>query len=193
MPFNSQFTPTDGLLNTSAFPTQPASEEAARQQFMDLFNLLLGNDNFLDSALADFMNYCYVRSSVNISLADSTYTAIPLDTNAKDPKDMHSTTINNTHITILESGNYAINGIIVYASSATGRREAYIKLNGGDDIAGSSVPATGSNQGVIVSTIRYLDAGDYIELIGLQTSTTPLNALTTFGYAPSLSAQRIGG
>lgn len=32
------FSPATGLLDTSAYPTQPTTEAAARQQFMDLFN-----------------------------------------------------------------------------------------------------------------------------------------------------------
>lgn len=40
-----QFTPPTGLLDTTAYPTTPASETAARQQFMDLFNQLLNEIN----------------------------------------------------------------------------------------------------------------------------------------------------
>ena len=151
------------------------------------------NVDLFGSQLASFMNYCYARSSVSISLADSAYTAIPLNTNMNDPQNMHSATTNNTRIIIPKSGNYAINGIIVFASNSTGRREACIRLNGGDYIAVNSAPADNANQGVTVSAIQYLNAGDYIELCGLQTSGAALNALIYYNCAPSVSVQRIGG
>lgn len=151
------------------------------------------NVDLFGSQLAAFMNYCYARSSVDINLPNATYVDIPLNTNMNDPQNMHSITVNNTRITIPKSGNYAIVGIVVFAADTTGRREIQIRLNGGEYIAGTAAPATNTNQGIIASTIRYLNAGDYIELMALQSSTKSLKALTFYNYAPSLSVQRIGG
>ena len=45
IPGGFQFTPATGLSDTSAYPTTPANEAAARQQFMDLFYQILNEIN----------------------------------------------------------------------------------------------------------------------------------------------------
>ena len=46
---NFSFNPTDGLQNTSIFPSNPATEAAAREQFMTLFNQLKDYVNILNN------------------------------------------------------------------------------------------------------------------------------------------------
>ena len=49
MPFN--FNPIDGLLNIDIFPSSPANETAARQQFMLLFNQIKDKLNIIEEQL----------------------------------------------------------------------------------------------------------------------------------------------
>lgn len=52
MPFTrAAYTPTDGLKNTTSFPTNPADETAARKQFQDVFDQIKDDVNVLEGEL----------------------------------------------------------------------------------------------------------------------------------------------
>ncbi len=99
-----------------------------------------------------------------------------------DPSSMHSTSTNNTRITVPVAGNYIATGFIRY-TDGTGGGMAGIYKNGSTYAESWTVTGTGIGfrLGITVSTFLTLAANDYIELMGYQstggsTPNTPTSA-----------------
>ena len=120
-----------------------------------------------------------VRTAVQ-SLAHNTLTALAFTAaDVWDTDAFHSTTTNNTRITVPTGlgGKYHIIGSATFAAGAESTRLMTIRLNGAIEIARLQV-TNGLGGGAFAGSlpIMYaLSAGDYIELICYQFSGVALN------------------
>lgn len=122
-------------------------------------------------------DYVLAYHSTNQSIADSTLTAVALDSEVVDSNGLHSTVTNNSRLTIVTAGVYWIFGQMSWANNATGFRQALLRLNGSTLVAEDIVPV---NSGSVQTTHnvfqkRVLAVGDYIELVAGHNSGAGLN------------------
>ena len=112
-------------------------------------------------------------ASSTTSLTNNTWTAINFNTEAFDSNAFHSTSTNNSRITIPsgKGGKYLLTAIATFNSgSATGSRYSQFYINGAS-VDGSfiSIGATGSSLPAgTLSTTFDLAVGDYVELYQFQ-------------------------
>ena len=123
-----------------------------------------------------------VRTAVQ-SLAHNTSTALAFTAADEwDTDSFHSTTVNNTRITVPAGlgGKYHMVGTMDFAAGTASQRGTVIRLNGTTDIAGSNINSVGVNgHNSPVPIVYRLAAGDYIELFGFQSSGVALNITGT--------------
>ena len=119
-----------------------------------------------------------VRTAVQ-SLATSTFSALAFTAADEwDTDSFHSTTVNNTRITVPTGlgGIYHMIGNLTYDLGTASQRYFSIKLNGSPDLAASNINTVGTNGHVNTVSVMYrLAAGDYIELSCFQSSGVALN------------------
>jgi hypothetical protein len=97
----------------------------------------------------------------------------------------HDNATNNSRLVAAESGLYAITGHITWAPDATGVRFADIRKNanavqtGGTELEQVTIGAAsaGLSTRILVYVEATLDAGDYVEMFGQQTSGGTLSAI----------------
>lgn len=82
-----------------------------------------------------------------------------------DTDNLHSDSVNPSRITITSAtaGKWLLTGIIMFPDSQS-ERFARILMNGLNIATASTHISSGINQGMLVTTIRGLSAGDYIEM-----------------------------
>jgi hypothetical protein len=117
---------------------------------------------------------CRLTSSVNPTIAASTYTALSWDGEAFDTDGFHSTSTNTSRITIPagKAGKYLIQGLVDFDNNATGVRQAIIRLNNTTDEFANIIPPSTTYPSGEISGILDLTVGDYVELWVIQTTTT---------------------
>jgi hypothetical protein len=129
-------------------------------------------------------------SSVNVSIADSTYTDMPWDSEVFDTVNVHSTSSATDRITIPSDGYYCFGARIHWATSAAGHRVVYITLNDPSPPTATAfmeqsveIPAAHYNNRVNcrLSGIRHFDADDVLRVAVYQTTGGPLNVTCTAG------------
>lgn len=134
---------------------------------------------------------CRVTNSADISINNTTATALTFNTETHDDGGMHSTTSNTSRVTVPSGGDgwYVITGNVEFKNNATGQRAIAILLNGTSNIATQrAVSASSStNTQLSVATQYPLAAGDYIELTAYQSSGGALDVVAT-GGSPVLTA-----
>jgi hypothetical protein len=116
------------------------------------------------------------------SILDGASTAVALTaTDDFDSNSMHSTSVNNTRVTIPAGGDgvYLVGHGEEWAGNATGSRAGTIKLNGSTDITGTEIRVANAGGSTAVrsaaATAYQFSAADYIELYVLQNSGGSLN------------------
>jgi len=120
------------------------------------------------------------------SLANSTWTALTMDTEQIDSRSAHSTSSNTSRWTTPTgmTGWYTVGGIYAAAANVTGFRAVRIQVNG-TAVRGTSiyVPNNGSNETGVPTPVRdiFLNAGDYVEVAGWQSSGGALNSYIAGG------------
>jgi hypothetical protein len=133
---------------------------------------------------------CYAYQS----LTHNTWAPITLDAEVYDivqsgDTTSHDLSTDNSRIYVRTSGKYELSGQVQVASNATGYRAAQIRLNAAGSSAGGSglaVNYQGAISGVstsvnVIPVEASLNAGDYIELFGLQNSGGALNTVGGLG------------
>lgn len=136
-----------------------------------------------------------VYHSVNQSIPNATYQPLAFDSEHADIDGCHDTVTNNSRITIQTPGVYFLSGAITFALNGTGERQIAIRLNGSTQIAkNGEVQASASYWcHLTIATAYWLNAGDYVELLGMQSSGAALDVLAqNSGGTPHLSAVRVG-
>ena len=126
--------------------------------------------------------------TVTQSTANNTWTAIALDQEQTDTYGGHTTTTNTSRYTAQVAGWYTVCGVSVWGANATGSRGSRLHVNGAT-IQGSTgliaTVTTGSLTGITSATRAvFLNAGDYVELAGYQSSGGNLST----GVATDLSS-----
>jgi hypothetical protein len=123
---------------------------------------------------------CSLTKSATQSTANDTFTSITFDSEEFDTDAYHSTSTNNSRITIPTGlgGKYRINGVLSWLNNATGIRRVRLVKNGTTNINLVSMNNNGSSTVVTATTfslILDLVATDYIEVQALQGSGSSLN------------------
>lgn len=138
---------------------------------------------------------CRVFNNATQSIADTTVTAIAWNSESFDVGAMHDTVTNNTRVTVPVGGDglYLVTGQYGFAANATGYRQMTIRKNGATTVASSLLPAVSATNGVgqNVSTLLTLVAGDYVEVIVVQTSGGPLAGGSTTDDVAWLAAVKL--
>lgn len=132
------------------------------------------------------------RTSVQ-SITDSTATAISFDVEDFDSGNLYITVTQPTRLTAPSQGLYMITGSVAFAGSGAGVRQIYIKKNGSTRIAtggAAGVAGTFSNNGS-VATVAFMNAGDYAELVVVQTSGGNLDVLSSENYSPVFTMAKV--
>ena len=113
-------------------------------------------------------------------LTSGTWTSISMDATTVDSYGMHSNSSNNSRATAINAGWYWPSGAVAFAASATGTRGARFAVNG-TAVPGTAqfLPPTASGSLAVaaVSIPLFLNAGDYVEIQGVQNSGGSLNTL----------------
>lgn len=175
------------LNSIGSFPWTPGSGEMAiwpngNQLFVkDSTNKVMPIGPYLPAV-------CRVVKTTNQSIGNGGGGAfITWDSEIYDPYTMHNNVTNNSRITVPYSGYYMIEAELVYAANGSGLRMAIICVNGAE--TGRTTISNATVNAPTVPTIaifRYLNANDYVEVLGWQNSGGSLNVLysdtpSTFG------------
>lgn len=139
---------------------------------------------------------CHVERTTAQSPASGAPTAVLFDSEVQDPFGMHSPGTNPNRVTVPVPGWYALSGNLGWAASAVGLRDALFFKNGTTYLRGDSRSAAGYGAVIMnhpVQMTAWLDAGDYIELVGVQTSGGALDMNANATLRASLSVVRLPG
>lgn len=127
------------------------------------------------------------RRTTSQTLANSTFTTIALDAEDIDEGGWHSTTVNNSRVTVASVGDYSVAAVLEFFPHATGSRFLYVYVNTTLKLRVNCAANTGSQTTILhVSDILTLSAGDYVEMKGFQSSGGNLNAGGSPAYSSSL-------
>jgi hypothetical protein len=121
--------------------------------------------------------YFSATKSGNQSISNTTSTKVTFDTFTNNSHGAWDGT-NNRYV-VKTAGPFNIAGTIGWAANATGFRQVGYSINGGTVEVANMVPSVGAGDATInafAATTAYLNAGDYIELYGYQSSGASLNA-----------------
>ncbi len=139
------------------------------------------------------VNTARVTHDTNIVITKDTWTVVPFNTETFDTHALHSTTTNNSRLTIVNAGYYHIQGGVSWdEDTAMTMRGVGIKLNGATWLAldySNSIGEDTVNKNNTIATIYHLDADDYVELFVLHKDQSGGGhyLLCPGGYAPWFS------
>jgi hypothetical protein len=135
------------------------------------------------NTLRDAINFwaspprCYAYATAAQTLTTGVDTALNLPAELYDvvqsgDTPMHDNVTNNTRLTIRTAGTYEVGGAIRFSSNGTGVRIASVRLNGTTWIVrNQQSPLASFSTDCATPVVPYvLAVGDYIELVGTQTS-----------------------
>ena len=134
-----------------------------------------------------------VHNSAIQTIPNNADTALTFDSERYDNGGLHSTTINPSRLTAQKAGKYLIWGCWCLWPSATGKRFAYLRVNGATRIA--TCGAMGSADIVFTDTISalyHLAVGDYVELVLVQFSGGDLISDVSWNMYPEFAMQWVG-
>lgn len=123
---------------------------------------------------------CNATQATLQAIATATWTSVSLDSTTVDSYGGHSNSTNNSRYTAQVAGWYVVNGSVCWAANATGWRGARTAKNG-TAVVGSATEIQANTIAAALTTIAtasvivYLNAGDYVETQGYQTSGANLN------------------
>lgn len=124
------------------------------------------------------------------NILNNAWTAISLDTTQVDSYSGHSNSVNNSRYTAQVAGYYSVCGVTCWTANATGVRASRIHVNG-SVIQGTCqmFNTSSTNTTGVCTPLRtlYLNAGDYVEVAGYNSSGLASPGLAT-GTAPDLSS-----
>lgn len=126
-----------------------------------------------------------------ISLTHNTGTVVSLNSEYYDTDGMHSTSTDNSRLTVVTPGVYIVTFVCAFAGNVDGDRQALIRKNGVDYLGGNEKKALSSASlecGMAVTIQEYFEEDEFIEAVVQQDSGVSLNLLAA-RYSPILSAQ----
>lgn len=133
---------------------------------------------------------CQAYHNAAISIPDEDGTVVTLNSERYDSDSMHSTVTNTSRLTFNTSGIYIVTFVCAFAGNTTGDRQALLRVNGSEFIAGhekKALSSAGLECGMQVTAVEFFCEDDYVEAVVKQDSTGALNLLAT-RYSPILSA-----
>jgi hypothetical protein len=140
---------------------------------------------FFNTNIRDTSNFllnipvCNAIQATAQTVSNSLWTPLTLDSTVVDSYGGHSNSVSNSRYTAQISGWYLVTASSCWISNATGWRGIRILKNGSTAIAGSGTEVAANGSGVTAigtpSVIVYLNAGDYVEGEGYQTTGSTLN------------------
>lgn len=135
---------------------------------------------------------CRACHASDQTLPNAAWTALALDRSLFDTDAMHSLTTNSSRITCRTGGAYLLCGHLLFSASSSGKRGIALRLNGSVQIARAGLfPADADDFGLSAATVCWMDAGDYIELLGYQSSGASLAVKAAARFSPDLAAVRL--
>jgi hypothetical protein len=139
---------------------------------------------------------CALWKNASQSLANATPTIITYDSEFFDTDGFHDNSTNPSRITIPAGlgGKYQINATVLFVSNGAGVRFVnFIKNNSLYGQGQGTNAVNGFDQPVTASTILQLNAGDYFEISGYQSSGGSLNVYGNgVSYTSQLTVQFLG-
>jgi parallel beta-helix repeat protein len=124
-----------------------------------------------------------------VSTANTTWTAVTLNSERWDTRSLHSTSSNTERLTAPVAGHYEGKAYVAFAASAGGTaRQVRIRLNGTTTIAQASAPPLGAGNAVfvIVPFSYQLAAADYVHAEAWQDSGGALDVAVSGNVSPEL-------
>lgn len=121
-----------------------------------------------------------VISSAATSIPNGVATAIAFNSTNYDDFNWHSTSTNNTRITVDYNGKLQINGRVSFTTSQNGVYTSMIYKNGSEITRSSYGLATTSNPTIEISDVIDVSANDYVELYGQHNVGVSLNTNTSY-------------
>jgi hypothetical protein len=133
---------------------------------------------------------CRVFASASQSISNATDTKIAFANESFDTSAFHSTTVNNTRITIPTglAGYYRVTANIGFLNNALGRRIFAIALNGGNVSQAELTPTASVVPAGSITDTYLLNVGVYIEVNVFQTSGGALNTSGSIGERLKLAS-----
>lgn len=122
---------------------------------------------------------CSLTKSATQSIADSTFGAISFNGETYDTSTYHDNATNNTRITVPTTGYYRFTGSVAWATIAGPANFISTLYKNGSEIVPSRSrlnQATGADVVLKAFHDLLLTAGDYVELMGRQTTGGAVNA-----------------
>lgn len=150
-----------------------------------------GQLGFAASSGGATFNQVRMRHSTGVTLTNSTDTAIPFDTDVNSNSFMHSTSSNNTRLTIPNTSVCIIEGTVGTDTPGDTQHKLKIRLNGTTTIAQhafQSSPQGTRAYDIPVQAIRQFTASDYVELVWNNGSGSNLTTHTNSEFSPIFSA-----
>jgi hypothetical protein len=134
-----------------------------------------------------------IYNATGLTITNNTDTLLTFDTERYDVLAMHDAS-NSGRLTAPLAGVYLITATAAWTANATGTRRLIIYVNGSTAIAStnnltSSASVTTRQS---VSTLYYLNIGDYVTVNGFQTSGGDLDVVAAGNYSPEFAAQWVG-
>lgn len=145
------------------------------------------------SKITDFTIACRVYNNAAFTHnSTGNYLAITFNAERRDAFAMHSTITNTSRITIRVSGWYLVTGHAVFDGNATGIRRLALRVDGSTYIAATNHVAASASEGsyLTVSTLYYLAADSYVELMAYQNSGGSLDILASGNFTPELAVAK---
>jgi len=129
---------------------------------------------------------CDVYNNANIIHTNTgNWQTLTFNSEMSDPYGMHSTSINTERVIAPLGGWYLATGHLVFAANTTGMRGLMIQLNGATLLAvdGRNAQSSGATW-ISIACLSKLDAGDYLTMMGYQSSGGNLDMLYVSRYSP---------
>lgn len=154
------------------------------------------NNDAIATLLNPTVPQARVFNNANISLATSgTLQALTFNSERFDNGSLHSTSTNTSRLTAPITGLYGVGGHVSIAANATGNRQLALRLNGATFIAADmrTNAGAGDPSQISIQTVYQLVAGDYVELLAMQSSGGALNVSAAASFSPEFWMVRLGG
>lgn len=134
-----------------------------------------------------------VYNSGDITIGNSSWTALTFDSERYDTDTIHSTVANTSRLTATTAGYYLISATARFDFNTTGQRILMIYLNNTTGIARQGIGnADATNREHLnCTTVYYLSASDYVEAQVYQDSGGNLDIEQVGNYSPEFMMQRI--
>jgi hypothetical protein len=157
---------------TPALPTRAAGSKVSAGTYAADITTPINNL----AAVPVFKGY----QSAAQSIANNSITALGMDTEAVDSESAHSTSVNTSRYVAPVAGWYLVIAYVAFAANGTGNRLVEIRVNGAGAATNlaqtvNQTPGAANGSALSAASLILLQAGDYVEAYGYQTSGGALN------------------